>query len=274
MTPPLPSAPALAAAPAAAAPSVAALTAALHGASTPRSLSFWTRYMKGAAQFIGVSMADTRRVVHRWWRDHGHGDALSVADQKALALHLLTLPYAEQRLCGVLLLAEVLLPHLSAADLPALAALFDAGYVADWSLCDWLCVKVLGPLVAQAPTPSDRAATARAITAWGSAPNLWRRRASCVAFVTLARHGDAACPDLPSLLLDACDALTRDLARFAQTGAGWALRELSVFDRAAVIAFTEARITRLSAEGLRYVTEKMPPDTQQRLRALRQAAKR
>jgi hypothetical protein len=106
------------------------MTRALEAARTPQSLAFWTRYMKGAAQFVGASMCDTCRVVHAWWRDQGHG-ALPLDAQRALALHLFTLPFTEQRLCGVLLLAEVLLSHLSAADLPPLAALFDQGHIAD-----------------------------------------------------------------------------------------------------------------------------------------------
>jgi hypothetical protein len=61
--------------------------------------------------------------------------------------------------------------------------------------------------------------------------------------------------------------------RFAQTGAGWVLRELSLADQERVVAFVEERIGQFTREGLAYATEKMPAETQLRLKALRKASR-
>jgi len=63
------------------------------------------------------------------------------------------------------------------------------------------------------------------------------------------------------------DALVRDPERFAQTGVGWVLRELSLADRKIVAAFAEEHAGRLSAEGVKYIVEKMPAGEKKRLLA-------
>jgi 3-methyladenine DNA glycosylase AlkD len=90
-----------------------------------------------------------------------------------------------------------------------------------------------------------------------------------VAFVNLAQAGDENFPGFVTLLLDICAATVRSPERFAQTGTGWVLRELSQADEARVVAFIEAQLEQFSAEGLRYATEKLPEPTRKRLRGRR-----
>lgn len=61
--------------------------------------------------------------------------------------------------------------------------------------------------------------------------------------------------------------------RFAQTGAGWVLRELSLADQARVVAFVEECIGQFIREGLAYATEKMAAETQARLNTLHKASR-
>ncbi|HLL38585.1 MAG TPA: DNA alkylation repair protein, partial [Rubrobacteraceae bacterium] len=141
---------------------------------------WWTRYLKGAASFRGVKMADVRKDVHDWFREERLGEHLSVGQQKDLALMLLEENFSEDKLAGILFLQEILLPASALdwrSDLPRFACLFDEGYICDWSTCDWFCVKVLGPLVKQ-----QGEACARAISGWREANSLWQQRASVVAF--------------------------------------------------------------------------------------------
>ena len=240
------------------------LQAALDARSTEKSRAFWSRYLKGRAVFRGVPMTGVREVLAAWWDDEALGD-LAVAAQTEAALRLFEEDPTEDKLAGVLALSEILLPHLSRKNLPAFARLFARGHIADWNLCDWFCVKVLGKMIEHADDPVD---LAEAISAWRSSKPLWQRRAACVAFVNHARHGDERIAGLSALILRSADALVRDPERFAQTGVGWVLRELSLADRRAVVAFAEEHAGRLSREGMKYIVEKMPAAERKRLLAL------
>ncbi|MDX1689395.1 MAG: DNA alkylation repair protein [Acidimicrobiia bacterium] len=218
----------------------------LDAVASAATKEWWDRYLKGAVPFRGVRMADTRAVVRSLWRDldlaeRAHGEVVD------LALSCLALDHCEDKLAGVLLLAEHLLVGLTVEDVPRLAAPLEAGHVADWNTCDWYGVKVLGPFVVAGDDPADRAA---AIAAWHTSDVLWKRRAAAVAFVPLAPDGDARVPGLVDLALTVCEANVADPTRWSQTSAGWLLRELSdaVPDR--VAAFVDEH-PEMSAEARR-----------------------
>jgi hypothetical protein len=122
----------------------------LNARVTATTRKWWTKYLRGATSFRGVKMRDVRKAVHAWFKEEQLGEYLSVGQQKDLAMMLLEEDYTEDRLAGVLFLQEILLPAGALdwrSDLPRFARLFDGGYIRDWSICDWFCVKVLSPLV-------------------------------------------------------------------------------------------------------------------------------
>ena len=180
--------------------------------------AWWFRYLKGEAQFRGVPTPDIRREAGRWWRDQG-GDDLSPEAQLATCLELLRCPLTEDKLAGMLLLGERLIPagrvDCAGAE-PSFAALFEDGHLADWNAVDWFCVRVLGPLIT-----ASGSGCARAIAAWVRSNILWQRRAALVGFVTLAPSGTHA-----ELIVDTAERLVLDPERFAQTGVAWVIREL------------------------------------------------
>ena len=83
-----------------------------------------------------------RATLRDWWREEALDD-LAVSERKRLALKLLAESYSEDKLAGVLLLGEHLLPEVNADDLPSFAAAFRSGHISDWNVCDWFSVKVL-----------------------------------------------------------------------------------------------------------------------------------
>jgi 3-methyladenine DNA glycosylase AlkD len=256
MNPPTPSAPALDGL-------IERLRLRLNAHATAATREWWTKYLRGAASFRGVKMADVRKAVHAWFEEERLGEHLSVGQQKDLALMLLEENYTEDKLAGVLFLQEILLPAGALewrSDLPRFARLFDEGYIRDWSICDWFCVKVLGPLVEQ-----QGEACARAILVWREADGVWQRRASVVAFVNLASKGDQNFSGFTEMVLDNCSHLLGSQERFAQTGVGWILRELSRSDQGHVIDFVEANLDRFSREGLKNATKYLPPEVAERL---------
>ncbi len=195
----------------------------------PKKKAWWEAYLKQVITFRGVSMAVIRREVREW---------LPVENRVELALALIREPLAEDKLAGILILAEHVVPAGTppgAALLPLMVPLFEQGHIADWNTCDWFCVKFTHRLVIR-----DGSDLAPAIAAWSDTDTLWQRRAALVSFVNLAPKGDDNWPGFVEMLLRACATNVMDAARFSQTGVGWLLRELSKAEPDQVAAFVES----------------------------------
>ena len=230
----------------------------------PRTRTWWESYLKGVIPFRGVRMAEIRALLHGWIRDNGIGE-LAAGKQRDLALQLIRQTCAEDKLAGILFLQEVLIPssHIHyRRDIARFGRLFSEGHIFDWNTCDWFCVKVLGPLADRDGEPC-----ARAIARWKNSRSLWQRRAAGVAFVNLAARGDHFFPGFTQMLLQVCERTVQCPERFAQTGTGWVLRELSVAEPQVVAGFVETNLPRFSREGLRYAVEKYPAPARKRLLA-------
>ena len=211
---------------------------------------WWTSYLKGEAAFRGTAMADVRRELAGVWREHlVNRPTVSV---KRVALALLRERLTEDKLAGVLLLAEHLGGELGPQDLPQLAGPLADGSIADWNACDWYAVKVLGSQVARHGKPF-----AEPLACWAATDGpLWQRRAPAAAFASLAAK-PAPFDGFATLCVRVCEALCIDDERFAQTAVGWLLRELSAQHPALVVAFVETHADRLSREARRMANAKL-----------------
>lgn len=248
---------------------VADLQARLQERASASKREWWERYPRGAASFRGVAMADIRTALHAWYEEHAlaHREPL---EQATLATTLIRREHTEDKLAGMLLLQEILLPAGQPRHedlLPAFSTLFDEGCLADWNAVDWFCVKVLGPLVERDGEPC-----ARAIGDWRTASTVWQRRASAVAFVNLVKR-DEPFPGFFELVMDSCKVLVGDPQRFSQTGAGWVLRELSTQDPEGVETFLADHLETMSREAIRNAVKKLPEGAQEKLLALRRRAR-
>ena len=215
----------------------------------PARREWWVRYMKGTASFRGVTMGEVRQEVRAVWASDIA--AWPVDEAKALALALLHERETEDKLAGVLLLAEHLLGELSADDLRMLSGPLADGSIDDWGATDWYAVKVLGRLASR-----DGAVVAEPLSAWSADGPLWLRRAPAAAFASFAGK-PAPFPELTRLSLEVCAALARDEQRFAQTAVGWLLRELSKQEPDAVRSFVEEHAEALSTEARRMAMAKL-----------------
>ena len=214
--------------------------------------AWWERYLRGEAAFHGVPIATVREVVDGWYRDH----RLAQVDDEQFVAHLtaaMARPATENALAVYVLLQDHTLERLAPArDLPVIAGWFDDGHVADWNSCDWLCVRVLGPLIER-----HGASTAAVIAGWRDAPGLWRRRAAVVSFVNLVGRDPEVFPGCRQLVLETCASNVADPRRFSQTGVGWVLRELSTVAPSSVAAFVERHAGELSTEARRTATARL-----------------
>jgi len=239
------------------------LAARLDARAEAKTRDWWTRYLKGAATFRGARMQAVREVAHAWFDDHGLAEA-APDERLGAVLAAARGPHTEDRLACAILLGERFVPEgwlERERDLPRLAALFDDGWLADWNVVDWFCVKALGPWVQSLDgggPDTPRARLGRAIAGWRTAPGLWRRRASAVAFVNLVKGGDEVFEGLVDEVLASCAVLARDPERFSQTGAGWVLRELSIAEPDRVRGFLDVHGEGMSTEALRSARRKLP----------------
>ncbi len=230
---------------------IADLSARLAATGDAEKKAWWERYLKGEIEFFGVPMGEIRRTTKAWAVEHD----LAGETLRTSAFQLLRRPIAEEKLAGILLMQQLLLPHGeidAARDLPVIATIFDDGHIAEWSTTDWLCVRVLGPLIARDGRP-----TAELLAGWTAAPGLWRRRAAAVSFVPVAGRGDELFPGLVDLVIDVCAALASDRQRFAQTGVGWVLRDLSDAAADRVNDFVTAHVATMSREAVRMAAARL-----------------
>lgn len=221
---------------------------------------WWENYVKDSAPFLGVKMPVIRRCVYQWHQTYIDG-RFEPEQQVDLALTLFAGAYTEDKLAGTLFLQEILLPAGALywqRDVNRFAGLFDAGWIYDWNVCDWFCVKVLGPLIEE-----NGLACATRIAGWRSAQNLWRARASLVAFVQVA-----ADQTYNPLVEESCAALIARSERFAKTAVGWILREISRYDEAFVSQVLNDNIRDFSAESLKNAIKYFSKEDQEHFRQM------
>ena len=230
-----------------------ALRAALAERSDPAVQKHWQRYLKGEADFIGVPMAGVRATVTQFWHN-GLVDA-GVEQQRQVFSAWAAQPYTEERLAAVLLLAERLANEVTDDDLAMLAQPLSSGAFADWNIVDWYSTKALAKFVAG----GDREQRSDAVLSWANSDQLWQRRAAVVSFVPHAQQPRDFLTDLPEKLLLACDGnIQASVERFAHTGVGWLLREMSLAEPDLVTEYVTGH-PELSAEARRMATAKLRP---------------
>ncbi len=238
----------------------------LDRAADPATKAWFEAYLKGVIPFRGLKLPQVKLITKEWYKSI---KSFPMTDQTAIAFALLHEAHSEDKLAGIVLLQEPLISQGAIdyrTDLARFAAVFQAGAIADWSTCDWFCLRVLTTLVKR-----EGEACARAIADWKDAENLWQRRASCIPFVSLAKQGDRVFLGFTDLILEVGETVVQSNERFSQTAVGWLWRELWVAEPERVVVAIEANLTQFSSEGLRYATEKLPRAEQLRLRGLRKA---
>ncbi len=239
------------------------LQALLTSKAHEKTRDWWQAYVKDSAPFLGVKMADIRSTVHDWHTREIAG-RFENEEQVGLALGLISRQFAEEKLAGILLLQEILLPAGALScerHLDRFAGLFSPQGIYDWNICDWFCMKVLGHLI-----ETEGLDCARRIATWRRAEDLWQTRASLVAFIRVADR-----PAYYPLIERGCRALIQREERFAKTAVGWILRDISKHDVDFVRRVIEEQLEFFSTESLRNATRHLSKKQQ---KAYRQRLKR
>ncbi len=161
---------------------------------------------------------------------------------------LLRSPVHEERLAGVLVLAERM-RTARGAQRRVLVDFYLARTrcVDNWDLVDGSAHVVLGPWLVDGPEDAPDVLDELAASSW-----LWDRRIAVVATLALIREGRY------DTTLRLVRALCRDPEPLIRKALGWMLREIGRRDAPLLVAFLEHHLTDLPRITVRYATERLP----------------
>ena len=202
-------------------------------------------YVKHDVKAYGVGIPEIRQIVQQTWS--GKMEHTSIQEQTECVNQLIRHEYTEPKLAAILIVQLYWKSVEPAQFVPLISEWFDAGAISDWNVCDWLCVRILTPLLER-----DAGLCVTEFRKWNRHPSIWKARASLVPFAmakTIDRHGDVIAA-FSSVLIQ------RD-ERFCKTAVGWVMREYSKVDATYVAAFLEERKAWLTKEVIKNATKYM-----------------
>ncbi|MEW5976797.1 MAG: DNA alkylation repair protein [Acidobacteriota bacterium] len=217
------------------------LQQALDQVASQKTKQWWQKYLREVIPFRGVAIPEIRNQLAQW-REASGLSTWEKHDQLLIALQLFESSVAEDKLAGILYLQDYLFDRFEWKDLvEKYRYLYLNDLIFDWNTCDWFCVRVLGPTIANNGLPC-----AEAIAGWARTENLWQARSSVVAFVPVSADSRYY-----PLIYRSCHFLIRREERFAKTGVGWILRELSKHDQNGVQEFVQSHLESFSRESIK-----------------------
>lgn len=218
--------------------------------ATQKSKKWWEAYMKNVIPFRGVGIPAIRSQLKKFYKEK-QLNTWTIEEQFNLALTFFEGKYSEDKLTGILFIQLYLLDKMDyMITVPRYKKLFTDNLIFDWNVCDWFCVRVLGPTI-----QNSENACAKWISGWRGKENLWQARASIVSFVYLADH-----KEYYPLIKKSAEMLIRRQERFSKTGVAWVLREIAHHDKVFVIDFIKANLKFFTNETLRNVIRHFDKD--------------
>ena len=214
------------------------IVAELKSNAKAEKAEWWNRYMKGEIPFLGVGIPEIRKMLLDLNRKE-RLEELAMNRQVGIVNGLIKSGLAEEKLAAILYIQLFWLANQKKSFLMSLISdWFDERYIFDWNTTDWLCVKVLTPMV----DSGDPEVISR-LKHWSRDPYLWKARASLVPF---AQAGTMM--DHTQEIKRFADILIRREERFAKTAVGWVLREYSKHDEEFVLTFLSKHVKHTTAE--------------------------
>lgn len=219
---------------------------------------WFENYIKHDTKFRGVEIPTVRNELKEWYKQENI-DKLQLNEQLDLALSFFKEEYTEDKLAGILYFQLYLYQKFDyKVILTRFETIFEKGYIYDWSICDWLCTRVLRQLIKK-----NGRECAEAITRWNTAVNVWQARCSLVSFTTLTKENRYT-----PLLLESSAMLIKREERFAKTAVGWIMRELSKVDKEIVVDFIEENRHNFSRESHENAVKYFDKEEKKRMRDL------
>lgn len=192
----------------------------------PEKAKWLEFYVKHKVKSKGVGIPEIREVVKKTNNDYKLTEK-KTGEQIKLLNDLMRQEYTEDKLFAILYLQLFWKGKNEKQTIDLVSNWFDNELITDWNVCDWLCVRVLTPMLDNWTKP-----TLRELAIWNKDKNLWKSRASLVPFAQCNKI------DLHENIIKefSIELIKRD-ERFCKTSVGWVLREYSKIDKNFVTGF-------------------------------------
>lgn len=183
-------------------------------------------YVKHDVRSRGVGIPQIRNIIRTINREEKIS-ALSPEKQAYILDELMQSPWTEDKLAAILIMqlfwsdAEVL------AGIDRISNWFKNQWISDWNVCDWLCVRILTPLI-----DTSHQDIIPVFESWNKSNYLWQARASLVPFAQCKTITDHV-----GIIRKFSAELIKREERFCKTAVGWVLREYSRIDKGFVVGF-------------------------------------
>ena len=194
----------------------------------PDKAKWLENYIKHDIKSKGVGIPEIRDIVKEVTKGYKLPES-DISEQIDLLNDLMNSEYAEDKLSAIIYIQLNWSAINEHEKIALISEWFDNGLITDWNVCDWLCVRLLTPLLDKEP---DLAVSV--FRKWNKSQNLWKARASLVPFAQskkIERHTET--------ILQFSTELIKRQERFCKTAVGWVLREYSKTDTKFVTDFLE-----------------------------------
>ena len=185
-------------------------------------------YVKHDIKSFGVGIPEIREIIQKL-------EKVNQLSKQPISLQieflddLMENEFTEPKLAAIIFVQLYWKTNKPTETLQLTSKWFDKGWITDWNVCDWLCVRLLSPLVDKEPQQ-----TIHEFQTWNNSTNLWKARASLVPFAqckTIEKH--------INIVLTFSECLIKRDERFCKTAVGWVLRQYSKIDDKIVNGFLE-----------------------------------
>ena len=185
-------------------------------------------YVKHDIKSFGVGIPEIREIIKQFEKDIELNKS-SIKVQFEFLNDLMKNDFTEPKLAAILFI-QLYWKSKNAEDILNISSSwFENVWISDWNVCDWLCVRLLTPLLDKEPNLA-----VSVFNEWNKSQNLWKARASLVPFAQskkIERHTET--------ILQFSTELIKRQERFCKTAVGWVLREYSKADTKFVTDFLE-----------------------------------
>jgi len=177
---------------------------------------------------FGVGIPEIREIIKQFEKDTALNKS-SINVQIEFLNELMRNDYIEPKLAAILFVQINWKTKNGDEILKMTANWFDNEWITDWNVCDWLCVRILTPVLDKEPELA-----VSVFSEWNKSQSIWKARASLVPF---AQSKDIE-SHTETIQLFAAELIKRQ-ERFCKTAVGWALREYSKIDTKFVTDFLQ-----------------------------------
>jgi 3-methyladenine DNA glycosylase AlkD len=197
-------------------------------------------------RFYGLSAPEVRQIEREFFAMVK--DAWTLEDALGLCEVLIRKPQLEAKHISLEVLARFK-RQFKPALLETIKGWLANNHCGNWATTDTLCSLALAPLVQRHPELIAE------LKRWTREKNLWVRRSSAVALVSLARRGKHL-----NEAYEIAEALFEYPEDLIHKATGWLLRDAGKTDPARLEAFLLAHGPRIPRTALRYAIEKFTPE--------------